>query len=153
MAAGLIHVVRHAHAGDREAWTADDDLRPLSPRGCAQAERLADVLTARPAAIYSSPSVRCMATVLPLAQRHRLPVCTLAELYEGGSAATMVQRLAAEPRFPVVASTHGDLLVGLLEMLVDTGLTLLARRIEKGSTWTLEVSDGVISSARYAPPP
>jgi 8-oxo-dGTP diphosphatase len=153
MAAQLIHVVRHAHAGDRASWSFDDDLRPLSERGCGQAERLPAQLGEPIAAIYSSPSLRCLGTVVPLARSHRMAITTLEELYEGGAAAPMLARLCAEPEFPVVACTHGDILADLLGLLINSGLTLPSLRAEKGSTWTLELSDGAVSSARYAPPP
>ena len=152
MAAQLIHVVRHAHAGDPGAWAHDDDLRPLSDRGCGQAERLAAALVATPpAVIHSSPSVRCVATVLPLARMVRRPVSTLDVLYEGGSAAAMLQRLAREPS-PVVACTHGDILADLLGLVVAGGVALPSQRAEKGSTWTIEVDAGRVISARYQPP-
>lgn len=153
MAAQLIHVVRHAHAGDPGRWSRDDDLRPLSDRGCGQAERLPGQLTVSPAAIYSSPSLRCLATVLPLARAHHLAITTLSELYEGGGAIPMLDRLRAEQLFPVVACTHGDILADLLGLLIASGLSLSSPHAEKGSTWTLELSAGVVSSARYAPPP
>jgi phosphohistidine phosphatase SixA len=154
MAAQLIHVVRHAHAGDRGTWQHDDDLRPLSERGCGQAERLAAQLGGpRPAVIYASPSVRCIATVLPLARQRHLPVMTLDVLYEGGSATAMLQRLAADGS-PLVACTHGDILADLLSLVVASGIPLQSPRAEKGSTWTIEVGDaGRITGARYAPPP
>lgn len=153
MASRLIHVVRHAHAGDREAWSVDDDLRPLSERGGGQAVRLVGQFGGEIAAVYSSPSLRCLGTVLPLARAHRLPIVTLDELYEGGSAARMLARLRAEPRDPVVACTHGDITADLLGLLISSGLTLPSLRAEKGSTWTLELTGDVVSSARYAPPP
>ncbi len=153
MAAQLIHVVRHAHAGDRGAWTHDDDLRPLSDRGCIQAERLASTLSAAPpSVIYSSPSLRCIATVLPLARVQRLPVTTLGVLYEGGTATAMLERLAGE-HSPVVACTHGDILADLLQLVAGSGVQLAATRAEKGSTWTIEMDGGRITAARYAPPP
>jgi 8-oxo-(d)GTP phosphatase len=154
MAAQLIHVVRHAHAGERDAWTLDDDLRPLSDRGIGQAERLLGQLSgARPVVVYSSPSLRCIATVLPLACRLDLSVSTLTELYEGGTATAMLERLEAEPLSPMVACTHGDIVDDLLTMLVSAGVGLTSPDAPKGSTWTLEITDGRISSARYVPPP
>jgi broad specificity phosphatase PhoE len=154
MAAQLIHVVRHAHAGDRAAWSHDDDLRSLSDRGCVQAERLVAVLASPPpAVVYSSPSLRCIATVLPLARAQRLAVATLDELYEGGSAVATLHKLFEETRSPVVACTHGDILDDLLGHLAGLGISLPALHAPKGSTWTLEISDGRVSSVRYAPPP
>jgi broad specificity phosphatase PhoE len=153
MAAQLIHVVRHAHAGDPAAWTLDDDLRPLSDRGCGQAERLPSVLRGDPpAVIYSSPSLRCLATVLPLARLHGVAVTTLATLYEGNRASAMLQRLQQDPS-PVVACTHGDVITDLLDLVRGNGIELQSPRAEKGATWTIEISSGRISSARYVPPP
>ncbi len=154
VAAQLIQVVRHAHAGDREGWILDDDLRPLSERGIGQAERLAGQLAgARPQAVFSSLSLRCVGTVLPVARLAGLPLTTLEELHEGGSAAAMLVRLLAEPHQSVVACTHGDIVTDLLDWLVRAGVRLPSQRAEKASTWTIAVSDGAISSARYAPPP
>jgi 8-oxo-(d)GTP phosphatase len=154
MAAQLIHVVRHAHAGDPSAWTLDDDLRPLSERGIGQAERLADRLAATPPqVVYSSPSLRCIATVLPLGRRLGLAVTTLAELYEGGSASAMLERVGREPLSSIVACTHGDVMIDLLDVLGAAGVDVRSARAEKGSTWTVEMTDGRISSARYAPAP
>ena len=153
MAARLIHVVRHAHAGDPNAWTRDDDLRPLSDRGCGEAERLVRSLDGpAPAVVYASPSVRCIATVVPLARAHGLPVSTLSELYEGGTGAVLLARLLHEPS-PVVVCTHGDVIEDLLALLAQTGVALTRRNAEKGSTWTLELSGGQVSAARYSPPP
>jgi broad specificity phosphatase PhoE len=154
MAAQLIHVVRHAQAGDRATWSHDDDLRPLSDKGCVQAERLAAMLASpRAAVVYSSPSLRCIATVLPLARAQNLPVATLDELYEGGSAVATLDRLLEETRSSMVACTHGDILDDLLGHLAGLGISLPALHAPKGSTWTLEISDGRVSSVRYAPPP
>ncbi|MDQ6855852.1 MAG: histidine phosphatase family protein [Candidatus Dormibacteraeota bacterium] len=153
MAAQLIHFVRHAHAGDRGAWNHHDDLRPLSDRGCGQAERLPGVLAANPAAaVFSSPSLRCVGTVLPLARQRELPVVTLRALYEGGDAAAVLRRLSSGES-PVVACTHGDVLADLLGLIISSGVPLLSQRAEKGSTWTVEIDAGRITAARYAPPP
>jgi broad specificity phosphatase PhoE len=153
MAAQLIRVVRHAHAGNPAAWQHDDDLRPLSDRGCGQAVRLVQALGAdRPAVIYSSPSLRCVATILPLARAHRLPVATLDELYEGGTATGMLARLARDGS-PAVACTHGDVMEDLFRLIVAAGIEVASMRAEKGSTVTIQLEDGRLRSASYAPPP
>lgn len=152
MAAQLIHVVRHAHAGDPAAWSANGDLRPLSERGCGQADRLVAEIQG-PALVVSSPSLRCLATVLPLAHAHRLPLSTLWELYEGGTGAAMLASLVRLGASPLVACSHGDVILDLLATLDRHGVTLPSASAAKGSTWTLEVRDGRVSSARYAPPP
>src|SRR5919205_2931793 len=60
-----LFMLRHADAGDPEAWTGDDAERPLSPKGEAQAERLATFLHGvrfAADAVISSPKVRARRT-------------------------------------------------------------------------------------------
>ena len=60
-----LYLLRHADAGDPEDWTGDDAERPLSPKGEAQAERLATFLHGtrfRVDALISSPKVRALRT-------------------------------------------------------------------------------------------
>ncbi len=60
-----LYLLRHADAGDPEAWTGDDDARPLSPKGREQAERLATFLHGvrlTVDAVISSPKVRARET-------------------------------------------------------------------------------------------
>jgi phosphohistidine phosphatase len=60
-----VYLLRHADAGDPQAWRAPDSERPLSPKGTRQAERLGRFLAAmgfRPARIVSSPKVRARQT-------------------------------------------------------------------------------------------
>lgn len=60
-----LHLIRHADAGDPGAWRGDDDERPLSDKGYAQAERLALHLALvgfEPDAVLSSPKVRARQT-------------------------------------------------------------------------------------------
>ena len=153
MAAQLIHVVRHAHAGDPNAWQLDDDLRPLSERGIGQAERLPAALTPSPGVLLSSPSLRCVATLLPLARANGLVVTTAAALYVGSPARAMLAHLSALDARVVAGCTHGDVIEDLLGVLEDDGVAISPRRCEKGATWTLEVRDGSVSSARYGAPP
>jgi phosphohistidine phosphatase len=57
--------LRHADAGDPEAWTRPDAERPLSDKGKRQADRLARFLEStafRPDAILSSPKIRAEQT-------------------------------------------------------------------------------------------
>jgi 2,3-bisphosphoglycerate-dependent phosphoglycerate mutase len=74
----LLYLVRHAHA----EWSPDED-RPLSPRGQADAQAVADLL-ARHAidAIYASPAARARQTIEPLAARLDLPIQTERDLRE-----------------------------------------------------------------------
>jgi phosphohistidine phosphatase len=61
----LLHLVRHADAGDPEAWTGPDAARPLSDKGRAQAERLGVFLAdhdLRTDALITSPKLRALET-------------------------------------------------------------------------------------------
>ncbi len=80
----VFYVVRHAKAGSRSHWDQDDRLRPLSKKGIKQAEVLVSVLQAFPiSAIFSSPYLRCVQTVEPLAQARELAVQETNALAEG----------------------------------------------------------------------
>ena len=61
----LLHLIRHAHAGDPEAWDGPDAARPLSEKGRSQAERLGRYLADigfRTEAILTSPKLRALQT-------------------------------------------------------------------------------------------
>ena len=65
-----IYLVRHAHAGDPDAWHGPDDERPLSSKGQGQAARAAAFLKragVRPDALLSSPKLRSTQSAAPIA--------------------------------------------------------------------------------------
>jgi phosphohistidine phosphatase len=65
-----LYLLRHADAGDPEAWHKADAERPLSEKGRRQAERLGAFLATNgfaPDAIVSSPKVRAAETAELLA--------------------------------------------------------------------------------------
>lgn len=79
----MILLVRHASAGDRDEWEGDDRLRPLDKRGLRQAERLVELLARYDLdRILSSPAIRCVQTVEPLAQARGLDIELHDELSE-----------------------------------------------------------------------
>ncbi len=150
-----VHLVRHAKAGDREAWKGPDDLRPLSKPGRQQAEAIADrLVSAGITCIISSPSVRCRQTIQPLADRLRLPVELDSCLAEGApvdGAMRLLEKVLGEE---AVLCTHGDVLPALLQRLAASGVPLEGTRVEKASEWVLAVEDGhMIRSARHVPAP
>jgi 8-oxo-(d)GTP phosphatase len=139
-------LVRHAVALRRSDWTKPDHLRPLTPRGAQQADALVAQLAAFGVdRILTSPSVRCVETVQPLAAELGLPVEELPQLAEGQDAAAAELLRGLEGG--VVACSHGDVLPALLAVLAP-GVVPPAGEVEceKGSTW-------VLPEARYLPPP
>ena len=128
---------RHAFAGHRSEWQADDRLRPLDERGRRQAEALVDALAEYELdRIVSSPYTRCVQTVEPLAEARGLEI----ELDEQLGADRLeevpevLERLKGQN---ALVCTHGD-------------LPWLVRKFQKGSTWVL---DDELEYVRYIPPP
>jgi len=68
-------LLRHAWAGDSSKWKGDDNERPLDKRGLQQAKELVEELAPFTIdRIVSSPAVRCVQTVEPLAQARGLEI-------------------------------------------------------------------------------
>ena len=100
--------VRHASAGDREKWTGDDRLRPLDEKGRRQAVELVTKL--EPYAVervLSSPFVRCIQTVEPLAAARGLDVETTQVLADGAGADGVRRLLGELAGSAVVLCGHG----------------------------------------------
>ena len=103
-------LLRHASAGDRDAWEGDDRDRPLDKRGRRQAKKLVERLRpVRIEAILSSPYCRCLETVGPLARDRRLEIEVRNELGEESQAeegTALVRSLAGRD---IVVCGHGGL--------------------------------------------
>lgn len=149
-----IYLVRHAKAGSRKAWSGDDQLRPLSKTGRAQARAIAKALADTGITrIVSSPFVRCRDTIEPLAQRVGVQVELADALAEGGSlvdALRLVEKFSDEH---VALCSHGDVFGNLLHHYARSGVELSDDRLEKASTWVLDTVDGEVLGARYVAPP
>jgi 8-oxo-dGTP diphosphatase len=147
-------LIRHAHAGTRGDWLGEDKLRPLTQKGFRQAVSLVRRLDGwAPARILSSPYVRCVQTVLPLADDRGVKVEEVDELAEGaGRAALELVRGLADR--PVALCTHGDVIPDVLIALADEHRLDLgpAPHQAKGSTWVLEHHRGRFVKAIYIPP-
>lgn len=161
-------VVRHGEAEPKKGWTGPDDQRPLVPRGHRQADRLEKVIGGLPPSrIISSPAVRCVQTVRPLADRYGLPV----ELDEalstdaGKAAADLCRQLASSRAAgnaapdghdddSVVLCTHREVLVDLLPRLSEQARVKLRRRPpgSKGGAWVLRWESGRLQKIDYRPP-
>jgi 8-oxo-dGTP diphosphatase len=147
-------LIRHAHAGTRRDWLGEDQDRPLTQKGFRQAVALVRRLEAwAPARVLSSPYVRCVQTVQPLADDLGVKVEEVDELAEGAgrAAVDLVRSLTDQP---IAVCTHGDVIPEVLIPLADEFRLDLgpAPHQAKGSTWVLETGKGVFVSARYLPP-
>jgi phosphohistidine phosphatase SixA len=119
-------LVRHASAGDRERRSGDDRERPLDERGRRQAEKLVMSLAAyRFDRILSSPYLRCMQTMEPLAQRRGLRVEVCDELAEGASREEALGLVEKVRGAGVVLCTHGDVVLELLGATLRKGETAI----------------------------
>ena len=108
-----LHFLRHAHAGDPEAWTGDDAARPLSDKGEKQAERLGTFLAGvgfKPDVIVSSPKLRAAQTADIVARHLGVPYSTDDRLGHALDLATLetLLRDAGDPSRPVVAGHDPD---------------------------------------------
>jgi phosphohistidine phosphatase SixA len=107
---GTLILVRHASAGERADWTDDDRLRPLDARGREQAAALAEALAAlRVDRILTSPFLRCVETVEPLADARGLVVEKRDELAEGADDERLFALLHEVQGEVPLLCTHGDI--------------------------------------------
>ncbi|MBV8159769.1 MAG: histidine phosphatase family protein, partial [Acidimicrobiia bacterium] len=112
-------LVRHGRAGSRKYWKGADIERPLSKKGRHQAEGLVDMLARyRVKRVLSSPYVRCVQTVEPLAEKLKLKVERRPALAEGSSPEGVLALLRQAGGSTVVWSTHGDIVPIVLDAIV-----------------------------------
>ena len=141
----VLELVPHCASVRPEGWADDHDVRPLSELGHQQAKALVEALGTDVEAIYSSPALRCLQTVEPLAEATGLPIVELVELrdargfveprqwthgifepvadavgggWAGGRGLRALMTMARRhPRGRVVACSHGDIIPVFLAML------------------------------------
>jgi 8-oxo-dGTP diphosphatase len=116
-------MIRHAKSRSRSSWPNADPLRPLNPRGRERAKALIPVLAAYGVTrVVTSPSVRCLDTVLPYTVAAGIRARLKAGLSEEGFAEQPdrapyhLTRLLDRGNAAVVCS-HGPVLPALLERL------------------------------------
>ena len=109
-----LYLIRHADAGDPEAWTGSDDVRPLSGKGEKQAKRLGRFLAElgfRPDAVITSPKTRARQTAEIVADSLRVEIA-LDERLAGGVDVVAIEAIlfdAGEPERPVLVGHDPDL--------------------------------------------
>jgi phosphohistidine phosphatase len=109
----LLHLLRHAHAGDPEAWGGPDADRPLSDKGRAQADRLGAHLVRigfRPDAIIASPKARALETAEIVADHLGVSVTEderLGRMFGADDVAALIDD-AGDPQRPVLVGHDPD---------------------------------------------
>jgi 8-oxo-(d)GTP phosphatase len=132
-------VVRHASAGDSETWAGDDRVRPLDEKGRRQAAELVDRLAPfELERIVSSPFLRCVQTVEPLARARGLELETSDDLGEGEGPARLRAFLESLAGTAAAVCGHGPELVPVFG------------RTKKGATWVVDPED--LSPLELLPP-
>jgi phosphohistidine phosphatase SixA len=154
----MIFLVRHAKAGHRDPASSDaeDALRPLTNGGWAQAKALVDLLLDASAGppLLSSPYVRCMQTLTPLAERLGVDIGADDRLIDGAPFEPVLGVLSSVPEGAVLCS-HGEPLTDVIKALIRRGCRLTTEpNWKKGAVWAIErASDGELISAAAWPPP
>jgi 8-oxo-dGTP pyrophosphatase MutT (NUDIX family) len=154
-------LVRHAKAGSRANWAADDDLRPLSRSGQAQADALRRLLPHFGAQrVYAADRVRCVQTLQGLADHLGVPVgierALTDESYHAAPerAAARLLAIAREPGGTPAICSQGGAIPALVAGFADqSGLPLEEIPCKKGSVWVLSFAPGEdrLLAADYLP--
>ena len=129
---GPLSLVRHAKAGDREAWTEDDRLRPLTKKGKAPgrgARGAPRSAQGRPGPVEPVGALRAdRAAARARAARRR-----------GGAGRTPRRRLSRSRLAllrstggSVVACSHGDVIPAVVSALAGRGVDCQRTRMEEG---------------------
>jgi broad specificity phosphatase PhoE len=148
-------LVRHAQALPRSDWDGRDRDRSLSTVGRRQSRKLVRMLTDyKPSRVLSSPYVRCLDTVAPLADALGVQVEPEDALAEGSTSAALwlVRELAGED---VVLCSHGDVIpLVLAELDAEFRLGIGPDpRNAKASVWVCDAHGGRYTKATYLKAP
>lgn len=149
-----IYLVRHAHAGKRSKWEGEDDLRPLSSRGRAEAKALRDDLATNGIRrVMASPAIRCGQTVQPLADAVASEVLRLDDLAEGAVPTAVIALMERYGATNPVLCGHGDVIPEVVELLRQRGMVVTGiTGNKKGAFWAIEWNGERFISATYHDP-
>jgi 8-oxo-(d)GTP phosphatase len=152
--ASPLYVIRHAKAGVRSLWAGSDEARPLTRRGRKQARRLVERFRGLELGrVLSSPYIRCVQTVEPLAAERELALEPAPALAEGAAVDDTLALLASLDGRPTALCGHGREIGAMIERLRRGGATIDGTGIAKGSVWVLDREFGRVLSAHYLPAP
>lgn len=154
MPSSTIYLVRHAKAGERRTWEGDDEARPLSTAGWKQAERLAErLVTKKPTALVSSPYVRCVQTLEPLATLLETTIEIDPRLAEDEPYEPVLE-LIADCADGTVLCSHGDVIPAVVQALARRRMKVLTEpEWRKGSVWVLRRKGKHVIQGKAWPPP
>lgn len=157
-----IFLVRHASAGHRNNSDPTDAERQLDNKGRDQALRVAEQLKGKEVLhIVSSPLIRCVQTVEPLASVLGIQVETdprYAELtpveHAWQALEALVARLEEDSGTSGVICSHGDIIPDLLRLATMRGTRIQGRSGNaKASIWQMSAWNGAtFDTALYFAP-
>src|SRR5262249_31467312 len=146
--------IRHAKAGVRAQWEGPDEVRPLTRRGRKQAARLVERFEGLELGrVLSSPYVRCVQTVEPLAAERGLPLEREPALAEGAGLGEFLGLIDSLDGRPSALCGHGREIQAMIDRLRRDGSTIDGTGIAKGSVWVLDRELGRVRTAHYLPAP
>jgi 8-oxo-dGTP diphosphatase len=122
----VLHLLRHAHAGDPAKWDGDDAARPLSEKGRRQAKDLGGLLAVidePPDLFITSPKLRSVQTaeIVAKALRNRVKVVQDERLAGALDPALLNEIVvAAGPAYRPCVVGHDPDFSGLLGELIGT---------------------------------
>jgi 8-oxo-dGTP diphosphatase len=144
-----LFLIRHAQAGDRISGQRDL-YRPLTPKGHRRAQELAEMLSEQGIThVMTSPAIRCVQTVAPLAYALGVEAEEHSELWEGTPAATVLSLLENHQGAALAVCSHGDVIPDVIDALAKAGVPISGRGCEKGSVWVLDHNGRTWTSASY----
>ncbi len=150
----VIYLLRHAKAGERRVWEGDDEERPLSRQGWKQARAVSKRLAGKGAStIHSSPYVRCVQSVEPLAELIGVTIQIDDRLAEDAPFEPVLELLAQVENGAVLCS-HGDVIPATVEALVRRGMEVQSTvEWRKASVWVLRRKGERITKGKVWAPP
>jgi len=152
---GTLHLLRHATAGDRDAWNGEDRSRPLTKKGVRQAGAFAEHFAGMGIErVITSPYLRCVQSVEPLADLIGAEIEVSEALSEGPNIDAAYELADSLVGQNSVLCTHGDVIPAVINRMMWAGLSIESRfYCSKGSIWQIEVLGGRFSTGHYIPPP
>ena len=152
---GTLRFLRHGAAGDRAKWKGNDMERPLTKKGRRQAVAIAEALSGKGIErIVTSPFLRCVETVEPLAEATGAKIEVSEALAEDPDVDATYGLVDSLVGYNAVFCSHGDVIPATINRLMWLGLNLDSHfYCSKGSIWEVEVDRGKFTTGTYVPPP